>query len=65
LNILRRYSQVDAMVYTRGERDGKPWFTVLQGTYPSKDAAQQAAQTLPVGLVSGKPWVRENSNLSP
>ena len=63
LNILRRYSQVDAMVYTRGERNGKQWFMVLQGTYPSKDAAQQAAQTLPAGLVSGQPWVRENRSL--
>jgi DamX protein len=65
LNILRRYPQVDAMVYTRGERNGKQWFMVFQGTYPSKDAAQQAAQTLPAGLVSGSPWVRENRSLSP
>jgi DamX protein len=65
LNILRRYPQVDAMVYTRGERNGKQWFMVFQGTYPSKDAAQQAAQTLSAGLVLGKPWVRENRSLSP
>ncbi|EAZ99378.1 SPOR domain-containing protein [Marinobacter sp. ELB17] len=63
LNILRRYPQVDAMVYTRGERNGKQWFMVFQGTYPSKDAAQQAAQTLPADLVSGEPWVRENRSL--
>jgi DamX protein len=63
LNILRRYPQVDAMVYTRGERNGKQWFMVFQGIYPSKDAAQQAVQTLPAGLVSGKPWVRENRSL--
>ncbi|MFT7365900.1 MAG: DamX protein [Marinobacter psychrophilus] len=63
LNILRRYPQVDAMVYTRGERNGRQWFMVFQGIYPSKDAAQQAVQTLPAGLVSGKPWVRENRSL--
>ena len=63
LNILRRYPQVDAMVYTRGERNGKSWFMVFQGNYPTKDAAQQAAQALPTGLVSGAPWVRENRSL--
>jgi len=63
LTILRRYSQVDAMVYTRGERNGEPWFMVLQGNYPSKNAAQQAAKTLPAGLVSAVPWVRENRSL--
>ena len=63
LTILRRYSQVDAMVYTRGERNGEPWFMVFQGNYPSKNAAQQAAKTLPAGLVSAVPWVRENRSL--
>jgi DamX protein len=63
LNVLRRYPQVDAMVYTRGERNGKQWFMVFQGGYPNKDAAQQAAKTLPAGLVSGEPWVRENRTL--
>jgi len=63
LNVLRRYPQVDAMVYTRGERNGKQWFMVFQGNYPTKDAAQQAAKTLPAGLVSGEPWVRENRSL--
>lgn len=63
LNTLRRYPQVDSMVYTRGERGGKPWFMVFQGNYPTKDAAQKAAQALPAGLVSGVPWIRENRNL--
>jgi DamX protein len=63
LNILRRFPQVDAMVYTRGERSGKQWFMVFQGNYATKDAAQQAAQGLPTGLVSGSPWVRENRSL--
>jgi len=63
LNVLRRYPQVDAMVYTRGERNGKQWFMVFQGNYATKEAAQQAAQTFPSGLVSGAPWVRENRSL--
>jgi len=63
LNVLRRYPQVNAMVYTRGERSGKQWFMVFQGNYPTQNAAQQAAQTLPSGLVSGVPWVRENRSL--
>lgn len=63
LTILRRYSQVDAMVYTRGEHSGKQWFMVFQGNYPTQNAAQQAAKTLPAGLVLAVPWVRENRNL--
>lgn len=63
LTVFRRYPQVDAMVYTRGERHSGPWFMVFQGNYPSRTAAQQASQTLPAGLVSAVPWVRENRNL--
>ncbi len=44
--------------YYRSTRKGKPWFPVLYGVYPSKEAAKKAAKKLPPALLKFKPWAR-------
>lgn len=39
-------------------RNGKPWFSVVYGSFPSLDAARQAAQQLPAALRKTAPWLR-------
>lgn len=63
LNVLKKYSQLEPLVYTRGERKGKPWFMVFYGQYKSKAAAQNGASRLPPALRKASPWVRTTKNL--
>jgi DamX protein len=63
LNVLNKYSQLDHLVYTRGERKGKPWFMVFYGQYSSRAAAQNGASKLPLSLRKASPWVRTTKNL--
>jgi DamX protein len=63
LNVLNKYSQLDNLVYTKGERKGKPWFMVFYGEYQSKAAAQNGASRLPPALRKASPWVRTTKNL--
>lgn len=39
-------------------RAGRPWFGVVYGTFPNKDAARQALRRLPSALSGASPWVR-------
>lgn len=40
-------------------RDGRPWNVLLFGDFPTREAALAAVRSLPEGLSSGSPWVRE------
>lgn len=44
--------------YYRNIRNGKNWYALVYGAYPSSKAAQQAIETLPTGLRKWSPWVR-------
>lgn len=63
LTVISRYPSLDKMVYTLGERKGKPWFMVFYGDYSSREEAQKAAARLPDALVSRTPWVRRAEDL--
>ena len=63
LNVISRYSQLGDLVYTRGERQGQPWFMVFYGEFPTREAANAAAAGLPEELASRSPWVRPVDNL--
>ncbi|MEC7729588.1 MAG: SPOR domain-containing protein [Pseudomonadota bacterium] len=63
LNVISRYSQLGDLVYTRGERQGQPWFMVFYGEFPTREAANVAAAGLPEELASRSPWVRPVDNL--
>lgn len=63
LNVIGQYPALENMRYTRGRRQGAPWFMVFLGPYPSKDAALKAAAELPEALRNSSPWVRTTENL--
>jgi DamX protein len=48
----------DEATYLRSTRQGKDWYTLVYGRYPTRERAQQAAQNLPKDLQSFHPWVR-------
>ncbi len=39
-------------------RDGKPWYVLLYGAYPSRAAASQALAQMPATVRAAKPWPR-------
>ncbi|NNF97343.1 MAG: hypothetical protein HKM94_10490 [Halobacteria archaeon] len=44
--------------YYRNTREGKNWYALVYGAYPSRNEAKQAIDTLPDGLRKWSPWVR-------
>lgn len=53
-----------AKLYTyRTDLNGKPWYIVVTGPYPTRNAATAAADTLPPALRNQKPWPRAVKNI--
>lgn len=53
-----------AKLYTyRTDLNGKPWYIVVTGPYPSRLAATAAAESLPPTLRNQKPWPRAVKNI--
>ncbi|MFO1349947.1 MAG: SPOR domain-containing protein [Gammaproteobacteria bacterium] len=55
----KQYSLPKPQAVYRTVRDGKPWFGLVVGDYPSRQAAQRAAAQLIAKLPSLQPWVRD------
>lgn len=62
LEFMDEYEVEDA-VYTRTRHKGKPWFIVVHGTYPSRDAARAAIESLPGPVKALNPWPRDYDDL--
>jgi DamX protein len=45
--------------YFTHQQDGATWYTLVYGSYPSRDAAKSAIATLPPTLRKASPWVRK------
>ena len=63
----KRESEMDTFVSNNGlhdlpqacvQRDGQTFHVLLLGTYPTREAAQQAAATRPALLRTLTPWLR-------
>ncbi len=52
----------DAAIF-KTQRNGKDWYTLIYGFYPTKTTAQAAAKQLPKGVA--KPWVRSFASIFP
>ncbi|MBW7473062.1 SPOR domain-containing protein, partial [Marinobacter sp. F4218] len=63
LTVLERYPELKDAVYTRGERNGEPWFMVIYGQYQTRTAAQNALSELPQALRGQSPWIRSAEGL--
>lgn len=47
------------LAYYESTFKGKPWFQLLYGIYPSRQAAQAAADKLPENIQQAGPWIRQ------
>ena len=60
---IKKYSLKNEAAAFKTKRNGKDWYTLIYGFYPTKPAAQAAAIQLPKGVA--KPWVRSFSSILP
>jgi MSHA biogenesis protein MshM len=60
---LKKFSLKNDAAIFKTKRDGKDWFTLIYGFYPTKSAAQAAAKQLPKGV--SKPWIRSFASILP
>ncbi len=56
---LARTRLPDRLMYHESIRDGQPWFHVMLGSYPSRDAAAEALQGLPAHARQAGAWPRK------
>ena len=63
LEVLERHGGLGNVVYTRGERQGKPWYMVFYGNFSTFEAASAAVSGLPESLRSRSPWIRASKDL--
>jgi DamX protein len=55
---LERFSLPGQAAYFRTMRQGKPWFSLLYGVYPDRQAALAARARLPAELQHSDVWPR-------
>ena len=60
---IKKYSLKNDAATFKTQRNGKDWYTLIYGFYPTKSAAQAAAIQLPKGVA--KPWVRSFASILP
>jgi DamX protein len=53
----------DELAYYESTFNGKPWFQLLYGIYPSRQAARAAADKLPENIQQAGPWIRQISSV--
>lgn len=53
----------DSLFLYEGRRNGKAWFVVTAGVYPSREAATTAMANLPAEQKKGGPWPRQLQNI--
>lgn len=56
---LSQYPSLRKVAYYKTWRQGKPWYVVVQGDYPSDAAARAAIAQLPASLQKQSPWIRK------
>lgn len=54
----RRHGLEKDAVVVRTLREGKDWYVLVTGAYPSADAARTAIPRLPAGARANNPWIR-------
>jgi DamX protein len=64
-NFIARHNLGDRARIIDSKREGKPWFVVVYGAYPTRAAAQNAAGRLPPAVQREvQPWVRDVKSLN-
>lgn len=62
-DFIDRQSDAGRLSYFESRYQEKPWYVVVYGNYPSRDAAQQAIARLPTALQELKPWARNLADI--
>lgn len=55
---IQRHSLSGTIAYYRTQRNGKSWYPVLYGVYPTRIRANAVRDNLPESIVKSGPWVR-------
>ncbi|WP_165857652.1 AAA family ATPase [Marinobacter sp. JSM 1782161] len=63
IDFLNQHPDVTELVYTRSTRQGKPWYVVIYGRFPSREEARAAIARLPGNLARHDVWIRSLSGL--
>lgn len=62
---IQQHAIANSAHYYRTQLDGKDWYVMVYGEYPSREDAKVAMQKLPLSLQQAKlqPWIREVSSI--
>ncbi len=52
------HEQLEPLAYYHKRHQGRDWYPLLYGIYPSLDAAKKAQESLPPAIRQRKPWLR-------
>lgn len=53
---MRQNAGVQGLTYHTSSLNGQPWYVIVQGQYPTREAAQAAVKKLPAALQASKPF---------
>jgi DamX protein len=62
-DFIDRQSDAGRLSYFESRYQEKPWYVVVYGNYPSREAAQQAIARLPTALQELQPWARNLADI--
>jgi septal ring-binding cell division protein DamX/type II secretory pathway predicted ATPase ExeA len=63
LEVKQQVSLPDELAVAKALRNGKPWFVLVYGSFPSKASARDTISRLPSKLRQSGPWARSFSSL--
>ncbi len=63
LAVKQQVSLPDELAVAKALRNGKPWFVLVYGSFPSKESARDTISRLPSKLRESGPWARSFSSL--
>ncbi len=55
---IRKHGIADKAAWFKTKFKGEPWYVVIYGDYPSRQAARRAIRSLPTAARKGPPWAR-------
>ena len=56
---IRKHKLLSRAAYFQYRRDGKRWFSVVYGMYPTRSQAKKAIASLPKAIRKSEPWIRQ------
>lgn len=63
LAVKQQVSLPDELAVAKALRNGKPWFVLVYGSFPSRESARDTINRLPPELKQSGPWARSFSSL--